>query len=82
MAVEFFEFSGKAIMGDHRRKCQGVNGLNSWGFSDIADKSREFKMASICVSKVVNSSNVKLWFAAAFLRCVFMFLTAASHMVG
>lgn len=53
MSVEFFEFSGKTIIGDTRRKCPGVNGLNSWVFSDMADKGREFMMASICVSKCV-----------------------------
>lgn len=61
-------------------KCSGVNGLRSIGSLDISHEGREFKIASISVVNVDNSSKVRNFNQSTLVvKCVLVDLTAASH---
>jgi len=56
MGKSVMSLSGMAIRGLPTKKCPGVRKDRSLGSSDIGDKGREFKTASIYVSTVAISS--------------------------
>lgn len=71
--------SGGAVIGAPLKKWPGVNGSSSDGFCDNGHRGMEFRIASILVSMVLNSSNVNDKFFVIFFKWDFMLFTAASH---
>ena len=71
--------SGSASSGRPMRKCPGVR-TSMPSSSHSADmRGLLLRQASICVSTVVNSSNVSLTPATILFKCSFKLLTAASQ---
>ena len=71
--------SGTVSSGRPIRKCAGVSVWKSFGSLDGEVNGREFIMASICVSNVVNSSRGRVVLPVVFTKCRLKDLTAASQ---
>ena len=71
--------SGSALSGRPIRKCSGVRVSIPSSLSGSGTSGLLLRQASICVSTVYNSSKVSLTLPTTHLRCVFIYLTAASQ---
>lgn len=70
---------GMVLSGSPIKKCPEVSAMRSSGSSDSAESGLELRVASICVSSVVNSSKVNGVSPMVRLRLNFTDFTAASH---
>lgn len=71
--------SGRAVVGSRVRKWLGINASKSSGSLLMEHKGREFNVASIFVSNVINSSLVILWVPMDLKINDLVDLTPASH---
>lgn len=61
------------------KKCAGFNALNSLGSVESGTNGVELRQASICASKIIHCSNVKVFFDKTDFKCPFTDFTLASH---
>ena len=69
--------SGRLRMGLSMRKCPGVIAWRSLGSVEMTVSGLEFRLPSISVRSVLNSSNVRICFPTTRRRWCFIYFTAA-----
>ena len=74
------EGSGIVVRGSPIKKCPGVKADKSSGSSERGERGRELNTASICMRRVLRSSNVRLRSPMVLWRLNFTDLTSASHL--